>query len=83
MPFVIGYHLVANIIMLHKVVDLTKVINEMVDEGYEVKPEFVRPLIPDITEHIKRFGQYILDVKRMPGPLDLSKLSVAWAFREM
>ena len=76
-------NLVANIVMLHNVVDLTKVINEMVNEGYEVKPEFVRRLSPYITEHIKRFGQYILDMKMMPGPLDLSKLSVAWAFGEM
>lgn len=70
-------NLVANIVMLHNVVDLTKVVNEIVKEGHEVTPECVQRLSPYMTEHIKRFGQYVLDMNMTPGPLDLPKLSVA------
>ncbi|MBL0717331.1 MAG: Tn3 family transposase, partial [Desulfosarcina sp.] len=61
-------NLVANIVMLHNVVDLTKVLNEMVNEGHEVTPECVQHLSPYMTEHIKRFGQYVLDMNMTPGP---------------
>ena len=70
-------NLVANIVMLHNVVDLTKVLNEMVNEGHEVTPEFVQRLSPYMTEHVKRFGQYVLDMNMTLGPLDLLKLGVA------
>ena len=39
-------NLVANIVMLHNVVDLTKVLNEMVNEGLELTPECVQRLSP-------------------------------------
>jgi hypothetical protein len=55
-------------VVLHNVVDLTKVLNEMVNEGHEATPESVQRLSPYMTEHVKRFGQYVLD------------MNDAWAF---
>ena len=67
----------AHRVMLHNVVDLIKVLNEMINEGHEVTPECVQRLSPYMTEHVKRFGQYVLDMNMTPGPLDLPKLGVA------
>ena len=67
-------NLVANVIMLHNVVDLTEVLNQMVASGHQVTEQLVKRLSPYITEHIKRFGQYILDIDAMPEPLEFPKL---------
>ena len=61
--------LVANAVMLHNVVDMTIVLRELQHEGIRVTPEIVRRLSPYLTEHVKRFGQYFLDMATHPGPL--------------
>jgi TnpA family transposase len=61
--------LVANAVMLHNVVDMTTVLRALQHEGIHVTPEIVRRLSPYLTEHIKRFGQYFLDMATQPGPL--------------
>ncbi|MCB0262303.1 MAG: Tn3 family transposase [Calditrichaeota bacterium] len=68
-------NLIANIIMVHNVVDLTKLLNRMVKEGHQLTPQLVERLSPYMTGHIKRFGQYILDMDSVPGPLQLPKLT--------
>jgi len=67
-------NLVANVIMLHNVVDLTMVLNQMVASGHQVTEQLIKRLSPYMTEHIKRFGQYILDIDAMPEPLEFPKL---------
>lgn len=67
-------NLVANIVMLHNTVDLTKVLTEMHQEGYKVTPELVKRLSPYMTEQIRRFGQYVIDMNDMPEPLHPQKL---------
>jgi len=61
--------LVANAIMLHNVVDMTNALSALQQEGVCVPPEAVRRLSPYLTEHIKRFGQYVLDMETQPEPL--------------
>ena len=68
--------LVANAVMLHNVVDMTTVLRELQQEGICVTPEIVKHLSPYLTEHIKRFGQYFLDMATQPGPLLLQPLFV-------
>ncbi|MFQ5675733.1 MAG: Tn3 family transposase [bacterium] len=67
-------NLVANAIMLHNVVDLTMVLNQMVGEGLRVTELLVQRLSPYMTQHILRFGQYLLDINAIPKPLKLPKL---------
>jgi hypothetical protein len=67
---------VANAVMLHNVVDMTTVLRELQQEGICVTPEIVKHLSPYLTEHIKRFGQYFLDMATQPGPLQLQPLFV-------
>ena len=65
--------LIANAIMLHNVVDMTNVLHEMAREGYPVTPEVVATFSPYITEHIKRFGEYVIDTDSTPPPLQPDK----------
>jgi TnpA family transposase len=71
--------LVANAVMLHNVVDMTNVLRELQQEGIYVTPEIVRHLSPYLTEHIKRFGQYFLDMATQPEPLQPKPLFVTVA----
>ena len=62
--------LVANALILHNVVDMTGVLREMAREGYSITREDVGALSPYLREHIKRFGDYVLDLENIPQPLD-------------
>jgi TnpA family transposase len=62
--------LVGNAIMLSNVADMTGVLSSMAAEGHRVTPGLVACLSPYIREHIRRFGQYVLDMNNLPGPLD-------------
>ncbi len=53
--------IIANVVMLHNVVDMTDVLHEMAAEGYDITPEFVSTLSPYMTRHLKRFGEYVID----------------------
>ena len=63
-------HLVANMIILHNVVGMTKVLQELRDEGTEITLEILGGLAPFRTAHINRFGDYTLDFRRKIGPLN-------------
>jgi hypothetical protein len=59
--------LVANTIMLSNVADMTGILASM---GHRVTSDFVACLSPYTREHIRRFGQYVLDMDDLPGPLE-------------
>ncbi len=63
-------NLVANAVMLQNVVDLTSGLNTAIAEGYPVTRELVGRLSPYMREHIRRFGQYVLDMEEVPEPLE-------------
>jgi hypothetical protein len=69
-------NLVANTIMFHNVIDLSGVLNQMVVEGNRVTKELAQRLSPYMTKHIKRFGQYVLDMDTVPEPLEIPKLAL-------
>jgi len=62
--------LVANTIMLSNVADLTGVLSSMAEDKHLVTPGLVAHLSPYTREHIRRFGQYVLDMNDLPGPLE-------------
>lgn len=69
-------NLVAHSVMLQNVADLTVVLNTAMAEGYPVTRERVARLSPYLREHIRRFGQYVLDMDEVPDPLDLKSLKL-------
>lgn len=62
-------NLVANSVIMQNVVDMTNALHEMALEGHEVTREHVARLSPYMTERIRRFGEYFLDMSEKPQPL--------------
>jgi TnpA family transposase len=62
-------HLVANLVVFHNVVSMTRVLQELIDEGYPLTPELIARLSPYKTEHINRFGHYELRFDQPPQPI--------------
>jgi TnpA family transposase len=62
--------LVANAVMLSNVVDMTAVLSAMNEDRLPVTPALVACLSPYAREHIRRFGQYALDMNDLPPSLD-------------
>ncbi|MFA6172237.1 MAG: Tn3 family transposase [Kiritimatiellales bacterium] len=70
---VIKYNdLVANAVIFHNVVDQTRILRELKEEGFPINREDIATLSPYVTSHIKRFGDYIIDSETVPEPIDPS-----------
>ncbi len=66
-------HLVSNLLILHTVHSLTRVLPEIEKEGLELSPEVLSAISPYLTEHINRFGDYHVDFDRKTPPLQISE----------
>jgi hypothetical protein len=66
-------NLVANAIMLQNVADMTDVLHQLAQEGFQITQAMVSRLSSYLTEHIKRFGEYLLDMEAIPEPLQPDK----------
>lgn len=59
--------------MLQNVADMTDVLHQLAEEGFPITQAMVSRLSPYLTEHIKRFGEYLLDIETRPEPLQPDK----------
>ncbi len=59
-------HLVANCLIFHNVCSLTQVIGQLQDEGDDIPEAALARVSPYLTEHINRFGDYVLNMNRKP-----------------
>ena len=64
-------NLVANAVILQNVVDMTSILKELSANGVEFTKSDVAALSPYITRHIKRFGDYVIDLENIPKEIDL------------
>jgi TnpA family transposase len=65
-------HLVANLLIFHTIVEMTKALDAIAADGdnhVAVSDEALASLSPYQTEHINRFGNYVLDLSQPPAPL--------------
>ena len=62
-------HLVANC-LIYNVCTMTRALYKLRAEGLPIESETVAALSPYIRAHISRFGQYTLDLSRVPPPVD-------------
>ena len=68
---VIKYNdLVANAVIFQNVVDQTRILRMLKEEGFPINREDLATLSPYVTSHIKRFGDYIIDSNAIPEPID-------------
>jgi TnpA family transposase len=63
-------HLLANIVIFQNVVDMTGILRSLNQEGYPLTRDDIAALSPYLTGHIKRFGDYWIDLERIPEALD-------------
>lgn len=63
--------LVANALIFQNVIDQTRIIKNLMLEGFKFKAEDLKILSPYLTAHIKRFGDYVVDLTETPPPLDI------------
>lgn len=68
--------IVANAVILHNVVDMTNAIKKLIDAGHKILLNDIAALSPYITKHIKRFGDYYLNIKTIPSPILREILSI-------
>lgn len=66
--------LVANLIMLSNVADMTEALAAMAADGLAVTLELARHVSPYTRKHLLRFGRLHLDVDDLPPPLSPSPL---------
>jgi TnpA family transposase len=67
-------HLISNCLICYTTSVITRLLHELVQEGYPVMPEAVAALSPYLTWYIDRFGRYEVNAQREPPPVvyDLS-----------
>jgi TnpA family transposase len=63
-------HLVANLLIYHNVITMTKALERLATDGHTFDEELVSSVSPYLTEHINRFGRYTLKRDRVPEPLE-------------
>lgn len=54
-------HLVANNIIFYNVYHMSKILQDLSEEGYDINEDIISCLSPYITTHINRFGKYSID----------------------
>ena len=59
-------HLVANLLVFHNGASMTRVLQELINEGYPVTEDVIAQLAPYRTEHINRFRRYELRLDQSP-----------------
>lgn len=69
--------LVANAVIFQNVVDESRILHELMAEGYPVNRDDVSALSPYLTRHVKRFGDYVIDLSVIPQPLSEIELALA------
>ncbi len=64
-------HLVANLLIFHTVVGMTRALDSLVADGHAaaITPEALAGTSPYLNEHLNRFGSYELDLSKPPPPL--------------
>ena len=64
-------HLVANLLIFHTVVGMTRALDSLAADGHgaAITPEALAGTSPYLNEHLNRFGSYVLDLSTPPAPL--------------
>jgi hypothetical protein len=61
--------IITNSVILQNIIDMSDIIHQLTQEGAEIREDDIAFLSPYLTEHIKRFGDYLIDMRRMPAKI--------------
>ncbi len=70
--------ILTNAVMLQNISDMTDIIAELIAEGHHITKEDMSYLCPYWTEHLKRFGDMVMDFDSVPKSVDRSRSKVIW-----
>lgn len=59
--------IVTNSVILQNIIDMSDVIHLLTQDGAQIREDDIACLSPYMTEHIKRFGDYFIDMQRTPA----------------
>jgi Tn3 transposase DDE domain len=59
-------------VIFQNTVDISAAVRSLVEEGHKVDRELLSTLSPYLTRHLKRYGDYVVDLTTIPEPLDLA-----------
>jgi hypothetical protein len=62
--------LVASAVILQNTVDMSLAIQTLTAQGYPVNHRFAASLSPYLTRHIKRYGDYVVNLHNIPQPFE-------------
>lgn len=62
--------LVSNAVIFYNVVEQTRIMTSLMRQGWKITREDVAFLSPYVTSHVKRFGDYLIDVEAVPEPYE-------------
>jgi hypothetical protein len=63
--------LVSNAVILQNVVDMTYILKELSANCVALMKSDVATLSPYLTRHIKRLGDYVIDLENIPNEIDM------------
>ncbi len=62
--------LVASAVILQNTVDMTRVIQNLSASGFKITRRMLATMSPYINRHLKRYGDYVVDLKNIPQPFE-------------
>lgn len=62
--------LVASAVIFQNVVDISLAVQQLSAEGYPIDREALSKMSPYLTEQLKRFGDFVLDLETVPEPFN-------------
>ena len=70
--------IIANCIIVQNLIDISSILYDLKSEGWEITKDDIKKLSPYLTEHIKRFGDYIFEMNPVNEiPQEIRELKVA------
>jgi len=70
--------ILTNAVILQNVADMTEIIAQLIEKGSTIKKEDLAYLSPYWTEHLKRFGDIIMDLNNIPKSVEVSRNRILW-----
>ena len=70
--------ILANAVILQNVADMTEIIAQLIEECHVVKKEDIAYLSPYWTEHLKRFGDIVMDLDNIPKSVEKIRRRMLW-----
>lgn len=58
--------IITNSLILQNIIDMSDIIYQLTQEGFDIREDDIASLSPYLTEHLKRFGDYLIDIRRRP-----------------